>query len=646
MTFFKNYLSLVLAMILLTGMTLETTANDMVGQSAPEISLPDRSGLNQNLSALRGNITLVVFWRSGDPNSRINNSSLHIVYDKYKSLAFQNAPRGFEIYSISTDGNEKEWLDAIAKDRLPGMAVRDVYGSYLDDYKVTHMPATYLVDGNGMIISSNLNYASLDQTLASRVSGNKQSAIEYTADFGGTAVRSAPVVDYLTYKAMQQSSQPALQYVSTSSAPQPATTAMATYAAPTTTTVSTAITYRIQLGAYQHPQLDQFSSLASLGSIYTEKTSVGISRVLLGDFATTDAAVRTLSQLQQSGYIDAFVVIYKGSDRQRVMSKAEVMQTATAIGVNIIETPIVAEQPVHIPDLGGHASVAIPASSGTGIATHSTTTDGLTGYVVVSGSSAPTTTGYQNVNDVHVRPAEYGTGMAVTTTTTTGVQPDGVIAFHSGNSAPFIKDGTHSRGHAVTTSGGTTYYDQSLYPTATRTGSDLATGGGISTYSTTTSSSSGSNYYSTGGQPYTSGRTKVRGAATTGTSTHSYTGTTVAGGSTSRPYTSSGKPRTKSVNGRGSQITNMSDTQTVVQVLPEDCICPTVEEKRTKLEKEEADRQNGMLSRAVDDALGRYTSVTTGEVLTKRAPAASGRLASKEKREKRKEKRRKRRSGR
>ena len=125
------------------------------GDLAPDIILPSATGTEIHLSSLRGKVVLIDFWASWCGPCRMANEETIEVYEEYKS-------RGFEIYSVSLDRKKEPWIRAIKDDRLP-------WSSHVCDFKewncesvmkyhVEALPATFLIDENGHIISTEVYY--------------------------------------------------------------------------------------------------------------------------------------------------------------------------------------------------------------------------------------------------------------------------------------------------------------------------------------------------------------------------------------------------------------------------------------------------------------------------------------------------------
>lgn len=154
------------AILLVAGVTM--AQNFTIGEVAKDIVLSTPEGKEVKLSDLRGQMVLVDFWASWCAPCRRENPHIVAAYHEYKDTEFENG-NGFTVLSVSLDTNRDSWLKAIADDKLEWPTnVSDLKGwrsTPAKDYGVRMIPASFLVDGDGVIIEVNLRGDKLDATL-------------------------------------------------------------------------------------------------------------------------------------------------------------------------------------------------------------------------------------------------------------------------------------------------------------------------------------------------------------------------------------------------------------------------------------------------------------------------------------------------
>ena len=135
----------------------------MIGKIVPNFSAPNPQGELIELNKIKGKVTIIDFWASWCKPCRVENPNLVKLYNEYH-------PKGLEIISVSLDREAQKdfWIKAIEKDQLSWYNISNLkfwQEPIAKLYGVNSIPATFIIDKNGILIAKKLRGSQLDQKI-------------------------------------------------------------------------------------------------------------------------------------------------------------------------------------------------------------------------------------------------------------------------------------------------------------------------------------------------------------------------------------------------------------------------------------------------------------------------------------------------
>ena len=132
-----------------------------IGGKVPGIVMNSANNTTFSLYSVNKKYTLIDFWASWCGPCRRESEVLSGLYKKYKS-------KGFVIYGVSLDTDEKQWLNAMEKDKRNWINVSSLRGfkspaAY--KYAVSALPMNYIIDNKGIIIAKDLHGEELQKMI-------------------------------------------------------------------------------------------------------------------------------------------------------------------------------------------------------------------------------------------------------------------------------------------------------------------------------------------------------------------------------------------------------------------------------------------------------------------------------------------------
>ena len=138
----------------------------LTGDQAPDFEVALADNTLVKLSDLRGKHVLLQFWGSWCGPCRRENPHLLKLYRRYHD-------KGFEVFSVGIEQSPKAWQRAIEQDsmiwRYHSADFNDFKGGVAKQFNITSIPATFLIDPQGMIVGVNLAPEQMEKLLSKRL---------------------------------------------------------------------------------------------------------------------------------------------------------------------------------------------------------------------------------------------------------------------------------------------------------------------------------------------------------------------------------------------------------------------------------------------------------------------------------------------
>ena len=140
--------------------------NTAIGKMLPAMKQANTLGNMVSLTDFKGKYLLIDFWASWCVPCRAANPGVVKLYNHYKA-------KNFDVLGISLDkGDKTKWIEAIRKDGLIWHHISDLKGwdnEISRAFGINSIPATVLVDPNGVIIARNLSEQQLETFLEEKL---------------------------------------------------------------------------------------------------------------------------------------------------------------------------------------------------------------------------------------------------------------------------------------------------------------------------------------------------------------------------------------------------------------------------------------------------------------------------------------------
>jgi peroxiredoxin len=136
--------------------------NIKVGTKFPDFSEKDIEGKSFTVANYKGKVVLVDFWATWCGPCRVELPNVIETYEKFHA-------KGFEVMGISLDSDKDALLKYIKAKNMPWQQYFDGKGwenKLSQQFGVTGIPATFLLDGEGKVIAKDIRGDELGKQVA------------------------------------------------------------------------------------------------------------------------------------------------------------------------------------------------------------------------------------------------------------------------------------------------------------------------------------------------------------------------------------------------------------------------------------------------------------------------------------------------
>ena len=141
---------------------LEKYAELSVGKRAPDIVIPDENGQEIELSKIKSDYTLIIFWASTCPHCK---ELLPKINDICQSSIDE---KRMQVLTVSLDTDKAEWLVALENLNYPWLNTSEIKGwdsQPAIDYNIYATPTMFLLDKDKKIVAKPITFNELKEAL-------------------------------------------------------------------------------------------------------------------------------------------------------------------------------------------------------------------------------------------------------------------------------------------------------------------------------------------------------------------------------------------------------------------------------------------------------------------------------------------------